>query len=199
VAAGVALSFKLRKQKQVVICYTGDGATSRGDWHEGLNLAAVMNLPVVYVCVNNQFAYSTPLHRQLAVGTIAERASGYGMPVARVDGNDVNAVYDEAATAVERARTGGGPSFIEAVTFRIGGHSAADDASYMPVDFVETAQRNDPIERFIASLRAANQLGDTAIAEIDARIEGEVEAALQAAEKSPLPEGPEAMMGVYAE
>ncbi|MFW6201117.1 MAG: thiamine pyrophosphate-dependent dehydrogenase E1 component subunit alpha, partial [Gemmatimonadota bacterium] len=110
VSAGVALSFLLREQHgRVVLCYNGDGATSRGDWHEGLNIAAVMELPVVYICVNNQYAYSTPLHRQMAVGSVAERAFGYGMPVQTVDGNDVLAVYEAAGEAVERARSGGGP------------------------------------------------------------------------------------------
>ncbi len=199
VAAGVALSFKLRRQPHVVICYFGDGATSRGDWHEGLNLAAVMRLPVIYVCVNNQFAYSTPLARQIAVGTVAERASGYGMPVDRVDGNDVRAVYTATGSAVRRAREGGGPSFIEAVTFRRSGHSAADDASYMPPEFLESGRRHDPIERSIEWMRADGLADDAALAAMDDRIAAEVDSAVAAAESSPYPDGPDAMTGVYAE
>jgi TPP-dependent pyruvate/acetoin dehydrogenase alpha subunit len=199
VSAGVALSFKLRKQPHIVICYMGDGATSRGDWHEGLNIAAVMRLPVVYVCVNNQFAYSTPIAKQMAVASVAERASGYGMPVARVDGNDVTAVYAAGAEAVARARDGGGPSFIEAVTFRMTGHSAADDASYMPPEFIEVGRRNDPIARYADWLRTSDRLDDAVLAALDERVRREVEAGLAEGEASPQPEGPEAIEGVYAE
>jgi pyruvate dehydrogenase E1 component alpha subunit len=198
VAAGVALSFKLRKQPHIVICYTGDGATSRGDWHEGLNIAAVMQLPVVYVCVNNQFAYSTPIAKQMAVTTVAERASGYGMPVARVDGNDVMAVYAAGAEAVTRARAGGGPSFIEAVTFRMTGHSAADDASYVPPEFLESGKRSDPIVRYIQMLRDSDMLDDAMLAAMNDRVTREVEVALTEAEASPRPDGAEAITGVYA-
>jgi pyruvate dehydrogenase E1 component alpha subunit len=198
VSAGVALSFKLRKQPNIVICYTGDGATSRGDWHEGLNIAAVMRLPIIFVCVNNQFAYSTPIAKQMAVSSVAERASGYGMPVTTVDGNDVMAVYAAGAEAAARARDGGGPSFIEGVTFRMTGHSAADDASYVPPEFLETGRGNDPIVRYTESLRASDRLDDAALAALDARVAGEVAAGLIEAEASPHPEGPECIEGVYA-
>jgi TPP-dependent pyruvate/acetoin dehydrogenase alpha subunit len=199
VAAGVALSFKLRRQPNIVICFNGDGATSRGDWHEGLNIAAVMRLPVVFVCVNNQFAYSTPLDKQLAVSTVAERASGYGMPVARVDGNDAVAVHAAAASAVSRARDGGGPSFIEAVTFRMTGHSAADDGSYVPAEFFESGRKSDPITRLVDWLRAAGHLDGAALAALDQRVMREVEAGVAEADASPYPEGPEGIGGVYAD
>lgn len=199
VAAGVALSFRLRGQPHIALCYTGDGATSRGDWHEGMNLAAVMRLPVVYICVNNQFAYSTPLNRQLAVERIADRAAGYGMPVAHVDGNDVAAVYVASAEAVARARGGEGPSFIEALTYRRTGHSAADDASYVSPDFFEAGLRNDPIDRFVAWLQSAGQTDAATLAALDEGIAREIDAAVEAAEASPYPNAADSASDVYAE
>lgn len=198
VSAGAALSFKLRGQPNVVLCFTGDGATSRGDWHEGLNLAAVMALPIVYVCVNNQYAYSTPLNRQMAVETVAERATGYGMPVATVDGNDVLAVYQAAGEALDRARGGGGPSFIEARTWRMTGHSMADDASYVRDGFFEEGERLDPVARYVAWLQATGVLDEKALGELDGEIAREVEEGREQAEASPFPRPETAATGVYA-
>ncbi|MBI4540105.1 MAG: thiamine pyrophosphate-dependent dehydrogenase E1 component subunit alpha [Gemmatimonadetes bacterium] len=199
VAAGVALSFKLRRKANVVLCYHGDGATSRGDWHEGLNLAAVLGLPVVYLCVNNRYAYSTPLSRQMAVAGVAERAGGYGMPVESVDGNDVLAVWASARRAVERARAGDGPSFIECWTYRMSGHSAHDDARYVAPEFFEEGRRWDPIARYTLWLREREILADGELAALDERVASEVEAAVAAGEASPYPEGSDAGTGVYAE
>lgn len=199
VAAGVALAFKVRHRDNVVLCYNGDGATSRGDWHEGLNIAAVMQLPVVYICVNNQYAYSTPLHKQMAVDSIAERASGYGMPVESVDGNDVLAVHDSARRAIDRARNGSGPSFIECVTYRMTGHGRHDDASYVPPEFFRDGKRKDPIVRFVALLEQHDIVSASDLATMDDAIASEIEAALRNAEASPEPEGPESLLGVYAE
>lgn len=199
VSAGVALVLRMRKQGNVVLCYNGDGATSRGDWHEGLNLAAVMQLPVVFFCVNNQYAYSTPLHKQMAVQTVADRASGYGMPVDSVDGNDVLAVYVSARKAIQRARDGQGPSFIECLTYRMTGHGSHDDARYVPDEFFEEGKKKDPILRFVAKLKAGDMVTDAEIAEMDARITAEVEDAMAKGEAGALPEGPEALAGVFAD
>src|SRR5579859_1905453 len=132
VAAGAALALKYRGTKNIAYCFFGDGATSRGDWHEGLNFAAVQKLPVVYVCNNNQYAYSTPLSKQMACANVADRAPGYGIPAEIVDGNDVFAVYSAAERAAEHARAGNGPYLIECKTFRMTGHSAHDPADYVP-------------------------------------------------------------------
>lgn len=198
VAAGVALSFRYREEPHVVLCYNGDGATSRGDWHEGLNLAAVLDLPVVYICVNNQWAYSTPLDRQMAVSGVAERASAYGIPGTTVDGNDVLAVHGAVRPAIERARDGAGPSLVECVTFRMTGHSHADSAEYVPESFFEEGRRQDPIPRYGRWLREEGLVDGERIAEMEARIDREVEAATEAAKRSPLPDGSETLRGVYA-
>src|SRR5881296_3558677 len=124
VAAGIGLSFKMRGEDRVALCLFGDGATSRGDWHEGINMASVFKCPVVYICNNNQYAYSTPLERQMAVENVADRAEAYGMPGEIVDGNDVFAVWNASQEAVQRARDGHGPTLIECKTFRMTGHSA---------------------------------------------------------------------------
>lgn len=198
VSAGVAFAFKARGQPNVVICANGDGATSRGDWHEALNIAAVMKLPIVYVCVNNQYAYSTPLTTTMAVDTVAERASGYGMPVVSVDGNDVLAVYEAIAPAVARAREGGGPSFVECRTYRMTGHGAHDDASYVPPDFFEEGKRNDPIVRHTAWVMETGVSAEE-IRRMDEEITAEVGAAWEHAEAEEYPDGPETLVGVYAE
>jgi len=199
VAAGVGFAFKTRGEPHVVVCCNGDGATSRGDWYEGLNLAAVQRLPVVYVCINNQYAYSTPLSTQMAVETVAVRASGYGMPVQTVDGNDVLAVYRAIQPAIARARDGLGPSFVECVTYRMTGHGAHDDASYVPPAFFEEGASRDPIVQFCGYLTESSGVDASEIARMDEEIAEEVEAAWTMAEAAEYPEGPETLEGVYAE
>src|SRR5205809_1876702 len=148
VAAGVGLSFKMRGQDRVALCFFGDGATSRGDWHEGLNMSSVYKVPVVFICNNNQYAYSTPLERQMAVENVADRAEAYGLPGEIVDGNDILAVWDATNRAIETARAGKGPTLIECKTFRMTGHSAHDDAGYVPPELFEFWEEKDPIRRF---------------------------------------------------
>ena len=147
VATGIALAMKYRGEPNVVFNYWGDGATSRGDWHEGINFATVQKLPIVYLCNNNLYAYSTPLDKQMAVENIADRASAYDMPAEIVDGNDVFAVHEATKRAIDHARNGRGPYLIECKTFRIGGHSAHDSADYVPADLREEWSRKDPILR----------------------------------------------------
>src|SRR5206468_5252646 len=147
VAAGCALTFRLRGTDQVSFCFFGEGATSRGDWHEGVNFAAVQRLPLVLVCNNNQYAYSTPLSKQMACANVADRGPAYGIPAEIVDGNDVLAVHAAARRAVEHARAGLGPYLIECKTFRMTGHSAHDGADYVPKHLWSEWAAKDPIPR----------------------------------------------------
>ncbi len=147
VANGIALAMKYRGEPNVVFNYWGDGATSRGDWHEGLNFATVQKLPIVYLCNNNLYAYSTPLEKQMVVKNVADRASAYGMPAEIVDGNDVFAIFDATQRAVAHARNGLGPYLVECKTFRVSGHSAHDAADYVPQHVREEWSKKDPILR----------------------------------------------------
>ncbi len=198
VAAGVGLAFKLRRERRVVAAFFGDGASSRGDFHEALNLAAVLKLPVIFICHNNQYAYSTPLSRQMAIEHVADRAKAYGMPGISVDGNDVLAVRAAVSLAAARARTGEGPSLVEGKTMRMRGHAEHDDASYVPPALLEEWRRRDPIDRFVAYLRDQKVLDDAAAKAIDDRIAREIEEAVLFAESSPLPDAKDLLDGVYA-
>ena len=199
VATGIGLSFKMRGQDRVVICSFGDGATSRGDWHEGLNMAAVMKCPVVFICNNNQYAYSTPLERQMAVENVADRAPAYGIPGEIVDGNDVLAVWDAAQRAIERARAGRGPTLIECKTFRMTGHSAHDDANYVPPELFEFWETRDPILRLERTLVEAKAISEAGITEMQNRIHAEIDEAISLAENDPYPDPEDCIRGVYYE
>src|SRR5215203_5201031 len=170
VMAGVALSFKMRKQDRVVLVYVGDGATSTGAFHEGINFAAVQRLPMVVVVENNGYAYSTPLAKQTAVVELKDKAVGYGIPGVRADGNDVLAVYDVTKAAVDRARRGEGVTLIELVTYRRKGHAEHDNQSYVPPGEIDRwATENDPIDRFVAVLRDRDGVTDAELQAQDAR------------------------------
>jgi TPP-dependent pyruvate/acetoin dehydrogenase alpha subunit len=199
VAAGCALTFRMRGTDQVSFCFFGEGATSRGDWHEGLNFAAVQNLPVVFICNNNQYAYSTHVSRQMKVERVSDRAQGYGIPGESGDGNDVRVVYDAVGRAVDRARAGGGPTLLEFVTFRMTGHSAHDDAGYVPKNLFAEWERKDPIRRFEDDLKQRRLVDAGALGEMEARIESELDAAVAWAEAQPYPEPGECLAGVYHE
>jgi pyruvate dehydrogenase E1 component alpha subunit len=178
IALGAAWSAQYRKSGQVAVCFFGDGTTNIGAFHEALNLAAVWKAPVVFVCENNQYMEYTPIGAVTAVPRpAADRASAYGLEPIVVDGNDVEAVHAVATTAIERARTGAGPSLIEALTYRHGGHSRADPGKYRPDDEVAAWKARDPIPAYRAKLEAAG----VSAAELDA-IDGEVAAAVAAAE-----------------
>jgi pyruvate dehydrogenase E1 component alpha subunit len=160
-ATGMAWAFKLRKEDRVVLCFFGDGATSTGDFHEGMNFAAVMKVPAVFCCVNNGWAISTPCGIQTASETFAQKAIAYGMPTVQVDGNDLFAVYQAHHDAIERARAGGGPSFIECLTYRLGDHTTADDARrYRPPEALEAAVQRDPLVRTRKYLEAKGLWGE---------------------------------------
>jgi len=199
IAAGVGLSFRIRKMKQVVLCFFGDGATSRGDWHEGMNMAAVLHCPVVFVCNNNQYAYSTPLERQMPVENVADRAPAYGMPGEIVDGNDVVAVWEAVGRGIDRARSGGGSSLIECKTFRMTGHSAHDDAGYVPKELFEEWKKKDPILRLEESLEEQQILTRAEIGDMTRRIAAEIDEAVALAEKDPFPAPEECLSGVYSD
>lgn len=199
VAAGIGLAFKMRKEDRVVLCYFGDGATSRGDWHEGLNLASVQKLPVIFICNNNQYAYSTPISMQMAVENVADRAPAYGMPGETVEGNDILAVYEATRKAIEHARAGLGPTLLECKTFRMTGHSAHDDAGYVPRELFEDWEQKDPILRYQRLLLKESIMSKEEIKEMRSKVIEEVDQAVQWAEKSPFPEPEECLRGVYYE
>jgi pyruvate dehydrogenase E1 component alpha subunit len=198
VAAGMALACRQRGEARVVLTFFGDGATSTGAWHEGVNFAAVFRLPVVLVLENNQYAYSTPLDRQTAARTFVDKAAGYGVAGIAVDGNDALAVYAAASDAVTRARDGAGPTLIECRTMRVRGHSEADKYTYVPKAVLDEWAARDPIVLFERRLRADGVLAEDADAAMRARIEREVEDGLAWAEASPDPDPASVADGVYA-
>jgi len=160
-AAGLAWGKKLRRETACAIAFFGDGATSEGSFHEGANFAGVLKAPLVLFCNNNQWAISTPLEAQTAAETLADKAVGYGMPASRVDGADVLAVYDATREAVARARAGDGPTFIEAVTYRVAPHATADDPRmYIDPERVEKERRRECVGRFEGYLRRRGLLPD---------------------------------------
>jgi TPP-dependent pyruvate/acetoin dehydrogenase alpha subunit len=200
VMAGVTMSFKMRGEDRVGLVYVGDGATSTGAFHEGINFAAVQRLPLVVIIENNGYAYSTPTERQTAAKQFVDKAIGYGVYGEQVDGNDVLAVYDCTKRAVDRARAGGGVSLLEFMTFRRKGHAEHDNQSYVKPGEVEAwAADNDPIDRFVRVLLEREKVPQATLDAIDARIHAEVDAATDVAEASPLPQPLDALVGVYAD
>ena len=198
VAAGAALGFTIRRESRVVMAFFGEGTLATGEFHEGANLAAVLRLPLVLVCWNNQFAYSTPVHREVA-GPLADRMTGYGIASSSIDGNDVLAVYDAARRAVDRARTGEGPSFLECRTMRVRGHSEADDASYVPKALIAEWRPRDPVKVFEDHLLATRVLTAVDVEAIREGVQAEVDEAQAWAEASPPPDPAEVERGVYCE
>jgi TPP-dependent pyruvate/acetoin dehydrogenase alpha subunit len=198
VAAGAALAFKYKGTRNVAFCFFGDGATSRGDWHEGVNFAAVQKLPLVLVCNNNQYAYSTPLSKQMACANVADRGPAYGIPAEIVDGNDVLAVHQAGRRAVEHARAGLGPYLIECKTFRMTGHSAHDGADYVPKQLWEEWGAKDPIVRLEHVMLEKRWAGAADFDRMNADIAQEVDAAVEWADNSPYPDPAELLDGVYA-
>ena len=200
VLAGIALSFKLRREPRVGLVYVGDGATSTGAFHEGINFAAVQRAPLVVVVENNGYAYSTPTAKQTAAESFAAKGVGYGIPGVRADGNDVLEVYGTTRAAVARARRGEGTSLLEFMTYRRKGHAEHDNQSYVPAGEGERwAAENDPLDRYAARLLGEFGCEETELATIDAAVLAEIEAATDAAEASGFPEPSEALRGVYAD
>jgi len=199
VACGAAMALKRRGNGNVALTFFGEGTSSRGDIHEAMNWAAVMKLPVVFMCNNNAFAYSTPAEKQYAVESLAVRGPAYGMPGVSIDGNDVLAVYAAAWKAFARARAGEGPSLIECRTFRMTGHSAHDAAEYVPEALAKKWAAKDPIARFEKLLLACRALTRDRVQALEAAIHKELDEAIAQAEASPLPVGADAVAGVYCE
>ena len=188
-AAGLAWGKKLRGEKVVAMAFFGDGATSEGAFHEGVNFAAVMNAPAVFVCNNNQWAISTPIEAQTRAETLADKAVGYGIPGVRVDGLDVLAVYEAAREAVERARGGGGPTLIEAVHYRAAPHGTADDPrAYIDLARVEEERANECVGRYERFLRDAGLLNEQLVASLRSDAEDLMRAGIAAAEAEPPPD-----------
>ena len=198
VAVGAALAFRIREEPRVALAWFGEGSSARGDTHEGMNLAGVRRLPVVFICDNNQWAYSTPTHLEYATDHVADRAQAYGFEGVVVDGTDVLAVYREARRAIEKARAGGGPTLIECMTLRMEGHAVHDDAFYVPKDLFEEWARRDPIERFGTWLKEHAELSDEEEEEIAAEIKKLLTDAVKRGDESPLPDPSTVTEGVYA-
>jgi pyruvate dehydrogenase E1 component alpha subunit len=198
VAVGCALAFRMREEKRVAIGWFGEGASARGDCHEGMNFAGVRRLPVVFVCDNNQWAYSTPTHLEYATEHVADRAQAYGFEGVVVDGADVLAVYREAKRAIEKARDGGGPTLVECLTLRMEGHAVHDDAFYVPKEMFEEWAKADPLERYRRWLRDNADMSDDEEDEITADVKRLLNDALRRAEESSLPDPSDVATGVYA-
>jgi len=194
VATGMAMAFKLRGEARCALTWFGDGSTSRGDFHEAMNWAGVQRLPVIFVLENNQYAYSTPIDQQFAVNPV-QRAAAYGFPGVTVDGNDAEAMFEATRAARERAVAGGGPTLIEAVTMRMHGHAAHDDMKYVPSEQVEEWRKKDPIDR---QLRRLDELGVDTQALRD-EVKEQIEAAVERALASPMPDADDATRGVFAD
>jgi TPP-dependent pyruvate/acetoin dehydrogenase alpha subunit len=200
VMAGVTLSFKLRGQPRVGLVYVGDGATSTGAFHEGLNFAAVQRCPLVVIVENNGYAYSTPTSKQTACTSFKDKAIGYGVPGVRADGNDVVATYQATREAVDRARAGGGVTLIELVTYRRKGHAEHDNQSYVPPGEIERwARENDPVDRYTGELTSRYGIDAGELSRIDARVKAEIDRATDEAEASSPPEALDGLRGVYAD
>src|SRR5688572_4333211 len=198
VAVGCALAFRIREEKRVAVGWFGEGASARGDCHEAMNLAGVRRLPTVFVCDNNQWAYSTPTHLEYACEQLADRAKAYGFEGVVVDGTDVLAVYREAKRAIEKARAGDGPTLLECLTLRMEGHAVHDDAFYVPKEMFEEWAKRDPLERYRSWLRENADFTDEEEDEIRAELKKILSDAIKRADESPLPELSSLLEGVYA-
>jgi len=197
IAAGAGLSIRLRKTNQVVACFFGEGASNQGTFHEGINMAAIWNLPVLFVCENNLYAMGTRQSRVMAIENVADRAVAYGIPGVVVDGNDVVAVYEAAREAVERARSGKGPTLMECKTYRHKGHSRFDPATYRPKEEVEKWVKRDSITRFRARLLEMKNLTEEEADKIEQDVVAAIEDAVKFALESPFPAPEEALEHVY--
>ncbi len=200
VVVGAVFAKRHQGHDVVGMTYVGDGGTSITDFHEGINYAAVQQVPVVFIVENNQFAFSTPTSKQYAGKSIADRAKGYGIPGVQIDGTNVLEVYGACREAVERGRNGGGPTLIESVTLRMRGHSEHDDfESYVPPAMLEEWAQKDPIERFESYLTGEEILTNARKARIERNIAIQLDKAFERALAAPQPDGLEAAQGVYAD
>lgn len=197
IATGAALAAKYKGTDQVAVCFLGDGASNQGTFHEGVNLASIWKLPVIFVVENNMYGISLSQTRSMRVQDIADRAAAYDIPGFVVDGNDVIAVYEAAGEAIQRARAGEGPALIECKTYRYRGHFEGDPMIYRTREEEEMWKAKDPIPRFEAKLKEMGILTDAQAREINERILAEVEEAVRFAEESPWPAPEEVLEDVY--
>lgn len=199
VVAGAAWALSRQGKNAVGMTFVGDGGTSTGDFHEALNFASVIKAPLVLICENNGYAYSTPTSKQMAIRDIAVRAQSYGIPGYVGDGNDVLEVYRLCKKAVSHARTGNGPVLLEFKTFRMRGHAEHDDASYIPKELLEDWKKKDPIDRYTKFLKENNLMSDNEQEKIVKKIDDQVKDAEEFAANSPFPPGEDALKGVFAD
>ena len=197
-AVGLALADRMQARANVTACFFGDGAVAEGDFHEALNLAALWQLPVLFVCENNQYAGAQRFEEHTRAAHIADRAAGYGMAGVVVDGNDAEAVYAVTMEAKARALAGSGPTLIECKTYRWRGHGEADHQLYQPREEILAWQRRCPLALLQERLLAAGLLDQAAVAALEAEVAATVQAAIRFAEDSPYPEPPEALEDVFA-
>jgi pyruvate dehydrogenase E1 component alpha subunit len=198
VAAGLALTFRMERKDNVVVAYFGEGASNTGDFHEALNFAGVQRLPILFICENNQYAYSVPVEKSMAIDDVADRAEGYGFDGVAVNGNDVLAVYQATQGALARARTGDGPTLIECKTYRWHGHSEHDKAFYRTDDELAMWKSRDPIPTFSTYLKGLKVLTDEKLAEIEGRITSTIDDAVEFAMAAEDPPPDDALTDLYA-
>jgi len=198
-ATGAALSSKLLNNGKVAVCFFGDGASNEGTFHESINIAAAFNLPCIYICENNLYGVGTRQSKVRKIENIADRAAGYGIPGFVVDGNDVEAVFNEVSKAAKNARKGEGPTLIECKTYRWHTHFEGEPDTYRPKEEVKEWKARDPIVRYASYLVANGIIDDGGLKKIHAEVENEIAGAVDYAEKSPLPELYSALEDVYAD
>ena len=198
VAAGLALTFKMEKTDNVVVAYFGEGASNTGDFHEALNFAGVQQLPILFICENNQYAYSVPIEKSMAIDDVADRAQGYGFDGVAINGNDVLAVYQATQGALARARGGDGPTLIECKTYRWHGHSEHDKAFYRTNEELAMWKSRDPIPTFTTYLKGLHVLADDKLAEIETRVTQTIDDAVEFATNAPDPDPADAVTDLYA-
>jgi TPP-dependent pyruvate/acetoin dehydrogenase alpha subunit len=187
-AAGAAFASKQLKDGRVTACFFGEGAVNEGAWHEGVNAAAIWDLPIILICENNLYAASTPVQAVINTASVAERARGYGIPGLSIDGNDVLAVWQAAHEAAARARAGQGPTLIECLTYRQCGHSRSDPRTYRTREEEAAWKLKDPIDQFRAWLLIAKQADEARLEAVQAEVEQSIREAIEFAENSPLPQ-----------
>jgi len=199
ISAGIAFAFKARGVDSVAVSFFGEGGSNRGDFHEGLNFAGIHKIPLILVCENNQYSYSTPVAKGMAICCVSRRAESYGFEGVQVDGNDVFAVHDAMEAAVEKARSGGGPTLIECMTYRMKGHSEHDDAKYQPIQEKEEWKKKDPLARYRKFLTDKGLLTDKIEKKMTDEIASILDEAVKFATESEYPPGEDALRHVFAD
>jgi acetoin:2,6-dichlorophenolindophenol oxidoreductase subunit alpha len=198
IACGAGWAFKRRGQDNAALCFFGEGAANEGIFHEALNIAAIWKLPVIFVCENNQYGMSMSVKKATAIENISDRASAYGMPGVTVAGTELDEVYKATQEALERARSGEGPTLLEAITYRYLGHSKSDANLYRTREEIQTWRKQDPIQRFATVLEGEGLLKENEWRELDEEAKQTIEDAFEKASQEPDPEPASALEDVYA-